>query len=67
MNETAKQYRVLVVDDHPIVRRGFAQLLNQEPDITGGAEAEDMAEAVTALEAGHPDRVIGDIVDPKWE
>ncbi|HNV20160.1 MAG TPA: response regulator transcription factor [Candidatus Hydrogenedentes bacterium] len=62
MNETAKQYRVLVVDDHPIVRRGFAQLINQEPDITVCAEAEDIAEAVTALEACHPDLVIVDIV-----
>lgn len=62
MNETAKQYRVLVVDDHPIVQRGFAQLINQEPDITVCAEAEDIAEAVTALEACHPDLVIVDIV-----
>lgn len=62
MNETARQYRVLVVDDHPIVRRGFAQLINQEPDITVCAEAEDISEAIAALEACRPDLVIVDIV-----
>ena len=62
MNPNTKQHRVLVVDDHPIVRRGFAQLINHEPDISVCGEAEDLNEAVEALQAMRPDLVIVDIV-----
>ncbi|MGI6460001.1 MAG: response regulator [Candidatus Hydrogenedentales bacterium] len=62
MNDKVKPYQILVVDDHPIVRRGFAQLIKQEPDIIVCAEAEDIPEAIAALEAHRPDLVIVDIV-----
>jgi DNA-binding NarL/FixJ family response regulator len=60
--DDGKQYRILVVDDHPIVRRGFAQLINHEPDITVSGEAEDLTEALEALASQQPDLVIVDIV-----
>lgn len=62
MTDDRKQFRVLVVDDHPIVRRGFAQLINHEPDICVCGEAEDLPQALSALESEQPDLVIVDIV-----
>ena len=44
-----KRNRVLVVDDHPIVREGIARLLNQEADLTVCGEAEDAHQALQAL------------------
>ena len=32
---------VLIVDDHPMMRQGLAQLINNEPDLEACAEAED--------------------------
>src|SRR3712207_8214646 len=37
------------VDDHPIVRQGLGQLINEEPDLTICAEAEDFPQALAAL------------------
>ncbi|MEZ4702167.1 MAG: response regulator transcription factor [Rhodothermales bacterium] len=53
--------RILVVDDHPIVRQGLAQFINQERDMTVCAEASDGFEAMTAIEQASPDLVIVDI------
>ena len=51
---------VLVVDDHPIVRRGFTALVASEPDIVVCGEAVDARSAVAAL-ATNPDVVVVDI------
>jgi len=53
--------RILVVDDHPIVRQGLAQFINQERDMTVCGEASDGFEAMTAIEQAMPDLVIVDI------
>ena len=42
--------RILVVDDHPVVRQGLIQLINHEPDIVVFAEAENATQALEALE-----------------
>ena len=53
--------RILVVDDHPIVRRGLTQLINQEPDLSVCGEVEEAHTAVKAVAALKPEMVIVDI------
>lgn len=52
---------VLIVDDHPIVRQGLAQLIDQETDLKVCGQAEDAHEAMQAIRRLHPDMVIVDI------
>jgi DNA-binding NarL/FixJ family response regulator len=52
---------VLIVDDHPIVRQGLAQLINQEKDLEVCGQAEDAHEAMQAIRQLNPDMVIVDI------
>jgi len=54
-------YKVLVVDDHPIVRLGVAQTLDCEPDLEVVGMAEDAHEAVEKSKACSPDIVLMDI------
>ncbi len=53
--------QILVVDDHPIVRQGFAQLINQEPDLTVCGEAEDASGALEAVASFEPAVVTVDL------
>lgn len=53
--------KVLLVDDHAIVRQGLIQVLNREPDLTVCGEAEDAQQALDVLDATHPDFAIVDI------
>jgi len=53
--------RVFLVDDHPIVRHGFAQLLSGEPGLEVCGQAEDAASALEALPAAAPGVVIVDV------
>jgi DNA-binding NarL/FixJ family response regulator len=52
---------VLIVDDHPIVRQGLAQLINEEKDLEVCGQAEDAHEAIQAIRQLDPDLVIVDI------
>ncbi len=52
---------VLIVDDHPIVRQGLAQLIDQEPDLVVCGQAEDTHEAMQAIRTLNPDMVVVDI------
>lgn len=52
---------IFIVDDHPIMRRGYAQLIGSEPDLVMNGEAGSAAEALTALERIRPDLVVIDI------
>ncbi len=54
-------FRVLIVDDHPIVRQGLRRLIDQEEDLSVCGEAEDVKEARDAIQALSPDAVILDI------
>ena len=53
--------RILIVDDHPLVRSGFAQLIGDCPDLEVCGEAGDMAEALAQIEAARPDLAIIDL------
>jgi DNA-binding NarL/FixJ family response regulator len=57
--------RVLLADDHGIVRRGLRSLLETQPDIKVVAEAADGLEALRLCEEHHPDVVIVDVGMPK--
>jgi DNA-binding NarL/FixJ family response regulator len=57
----ARKNKVLVVDDHPIVRKGLALLINRESDLMVCGEAEDAQAAVHALAASKPDILVVDI------
>jgi two-component system response regulator DevR len=53
--------RILLVDDHAIVRLGLTTLLNDQPDMEVVGEASTAGEAVIAVEKLHPDVVLMDI------
>ncbi|MEY8042573.1 response regulator transcription factor [Saccharopolyspora cebuensis] len=53
--------RVLLVDDHEVVRRGLRDLLDTEPDVSIVAEAGGVDEAVVRAQAGRPDVAVVDM------
>lgn len=53
--------RVMIVDDHPLVRERLAQIFNHEPDMEVCGEAEDAKQAMEAIRLAAPDLVIVDI------
>lgn len=53
--------RVLVVDDHPVIRHGLVSLINRSPDLTVCGEAEDMETALRKFDELSPDVVTVDI------
>jgi len=57
--------RVLVADDHPIVRSGLRTVLDAQPDLQVVAEAADGAEAVKRALAADVDLAILDVAMPK--
>ena len=56
--------RVLLADDHSIVRRGLRSLIETQPDIKVVAEAADGLEALRLCEEHSPDAVILDVAMP---
>ena len=59
--------RVLVVDDHQLVRAGVTTLLQSEPDITVVGEARNGREAVESVEGSSPDVVLMDLSMPEMD
>jgi DNA-binding NarL/FixJ family response regulator len=59
-NHPAKK-RIMVVDDHPIVRQGLGLLINREPDLVVCGEAEEAMGAMHVLASARPDVLIVDI------
>ena len=56
--------RVLIVDDHPVVRKGLLQILAEEPDIAVAAEAETASEMLELVKGERFDIVVLDITLP---
>ncbi|MEE1813296.1 response regulator transcription factor [Streptomyces sp. BE133] len=61
---TATTTRIVVVDDHEVVRAGFAGLLDTQPDFTVVGTASDGAEAVRVCAEQRPDVVLMDVRMP---
>jgi DNA-binding NarL/FixJ family response regulator len=62
MNKQTKRKKVVVVDDHPIVRKGLSQLINQTKDLRVCGEAGDVHEALEVIDTHKPDCVIVDLM-----
>jgi NarL family two-component system response regulator LiaR len=61
---TSERISVLIVDDHPVVRRGLGVLLKNQPDLEVVGEASDGREAVRIAEQAQPQVVLMDLVMP---
>src|SRR5947209_3957037 len=65
MNDTPtpnkKITKILIVDDHPIVREGLAARIARQPDLEVCGEAEDVLDAMEKVKAVNPDLVIVDL------
>jgi DNA-binding NarL/FixJ family response regulator len=59
--------RVVVVDDHPVVRHGIVAILRYEPDIEVAGEAADGREAVEVILGRRPDVVLLDLRLPVFD
>jgi DNA-binding NarL/FixJ family response regulator len=57
----SRSVRILVVDDHPIVRLGIRQMIAADPTLTISGEAESMAAALQLVESLNPDLALVDL------
>src|ERR1700720_996739 len=60
-NGVTRKRRVFIVDDHPLVRDGLANFINQQADLAVCGEAEDSAGAIAGIESCRPDVALIDI------
>lgn len=60
-----RPYRILVADDHPVVRRGLRNLLESQPGIEVAWECSNGLEAIQMIKSGRPDLVILDLTMPE--
>jgi DNA-binding NarL/FixJ family response regulator len=60
-DRTAATARILIVDDHPVVREGLTMQIQAQPDLAICGEAEDIGGALALAETTKPDVVIVDI------
>ena len=63
----SEHIRIVVADDHQVVRTGFAALLDTQPDFTVVGTASDGAEAVTVARELRPDVVLMDVRMPNTD
>ena len=63
-NKTTSKTRIMIADDHAIVREGLAMILDIQPDFTVVAQAKDGQEAVELARTHRPDVAILDLMMP---
>ncbi len=64
---SGSKYRIVMIDDHPLVRQGLAQLLNSRPHLTVQGEADSAATGIELVRKHKPDLVILDLSLPKTD
>jgi DNA-binding NarL/FixJ family response regulator len=64
MSNDPSLIRILTVDDHPLLRKGIAALVNAEPDMKLVAEASNGQEAIEQFRLHHPDVTLMDLQMP---
>jgi len=64
MHETTVKIRVVLADDHAMLRAGLRALIDDEPDMVVVGEAANGADAVTVVQRERPDVVVMDIAMP---
>src|SRR5215472_3945721 len=67
MSEPSRAIRIIVADDHQVVRTGFAALLDTQPDFTVVGTADDRAEAVKIARELRPDVALMDVRMPNMD
>ncbi len=65
MRATGRKARILLADDHALVRRGVRMILDEQPDLEVVAEAGDGAEAVALLRTTAVDLAVLDVAMPR--
>ena len=65
MSADPRQIRILVVDDHPLLRQGIAGLVGGQPDMSLVAEASNGREAILQVRAYRPDITLMDLQMPE--
>jgi DNA-binding NarL/FixJ family response regulator len=66
MSSDLKLIRILTVDDHPLLRKGIAALVNAEPDMKLVGEASNGQEAIESFRLHRPDVTLMDIQMPSF-
>lgn len=61
MSAKKNQTKILLIDDHPLLRNGIAQLIAQQKDLIVCGEVDDSLKALDAIEQNNPDIVVLDI------
>lgn len=58
---SGEKKKVVVVEDHPLARRGIVQLINEDTGLSVIGEAEDVGTAIKLIREKNPDAVVADI------
>ncbi len=54
-------FRIVVIDDHPILRQGLVQLINEQPDFEVVGETDETKKAISIVQQAKPDAVVLDV------